>query len=151
MVIIFSLFSRCESSSNSHPSNETDWEPTIYETVDNLDGVTMNAKNGTVSSTGLIVTLENNSDQQYVYGEEFMLEKEIEENWYQVPVITADYGFNDIGYNLASSEVEELAIDWDWLYGSLDTGKYRIVKGILDVREPGDYEKYFLTAEFKID
>lgn len=24
------------------------------------------------------------------------------------------------------------SIDWDWLYGSLDKGEYRIVKGILD-------------------
>ena len=32
----------------------TDWEPTAYETVNNFEGVTMTAKEGTTSSNGLI-------------------------------------------------------------------------------------------------
>jgi len=47
-------------------------------------------------------------------------------------------------------ENEEWKVDWSWLYGSLDTGEYRIVKDILDFRKTGDYDKYYLAAVFLI-
>jgi uncharacterized protein YceK len=138
---------------HSNQSDEaTDWKPTIYETVNNFDGVTMSAKEGTVSSTGLTVILENNSDKQGIYGEEFWVEKKINGSWYQVPIaIDGNYGFPSIGYDLASSAVKEWSVEWEWLYGSLDPGEYRIVKDILDFRKTGDYDEYFLTAEFTIE
>jgi len=129
----------------------TDWEPTAYETVNNFDGVNMSVNKETISSTGLTVVFENLSDSQCIYSEDFLLEKKIHGNWYQVPVaIDEGYGFDDIGYNLASGENGELNIKWDWLYGSLDTGEYRIVKNILDFRSTGDYDQYKLAAEFTI-
>ncbi|WP_391205525.1 immunoglobulin-like domain-containing protein [Psychrobacillus sp. L4] len=140
------------SSSNSDSNETTDWEPTIYETVNNLDEVTMIAKEGTVSSTGLTVTFENNSNKQIIYGDPSLIEKKIKGKWYQVPdVLSGNYGFNDIGYGLSSQEVKEWTTDWEWLYGNLDKGEYRIVKYILDFREAGDYDKYHLTAEFTVD
>jgi hypothetical protein len=148
MAISLTLFSACD----SDPTTETkDWEPTIYETVNTLDGITMIVKEGTVSATGLIVTLENNSDKRCVYSEDFLLEKKIEGKWYQVPIIPESYGFDEPGYELDSSNVSDWTVDWEWLYGSLDIGEYRIVKGILDVRKPGDYDEHHLTAEFTID
>ncbi|WP_228550169.1 immunoglobulin-like domain-containing protein [Salinibacillus xinjiangensis] len=112
----------------------------------------MIVKEGAVSSTGLTVIFENNSDKQCVYGEEFWLEKKIKGNWYQVPIaLDGNYGFNSIGYNLDPSDVKEWTVDWDWLYGSLDPGEYRIVKDILDFRKAGDYDKYYLTADFTIN
>jgi hypothetical protein len=129
----------------------TDWEPTEYDNVNNFDGVNMTVKEETVSSTGLIVVIENNSKSQCIYSEDFVLEKKIKGNWYQVPVIIGkDYGFNDIGYNLASEENGEWAVEWDWLYGSLDTGEYRIIKNVLDFRDTGDFDQYKLAVEFKI-
>ena len=56
----------------------------------------------------------------------------------------------DLGHNLASDETGEWNIEWDWLYGSPDTGEYRIVKDILDFRSRGDYDQYKLAAEFTI-
>lgn len=136
---------------SSKPAEITDWEHTIYETVNNFDGVTITVKEGTASSTSLTVAFENNSSSQCIYGEYFWLEKKINGSWYQVPiVIDGNYGFNDIGYDLASEEEREWTVDWDWLYGSLNTGKYRIVKDILDFRATGDYDKYYLAAEFTI-
>ncbi len=152
MAMSLILLSGCGSSNKSHSPKGTDWKPSTYETVNNLDGVTMNVKEGTVSSTGLTVIFENNSDKQCIYSEYFFLEKKIEGRWYQVPVTLDDnYGFNDIGYDLDSSDVREWTVDWDWLYGSLDNGEYRIVKDILDFRKAGDYDKYDLTAEFTVD
>ncbi len=134
---------------SSQPADTTDWELTSYDTVNNFDGVAMTVKEGTASSTELTVVLENNSDSQCIYGEYFLLEKKIDERWYQVPVtFDGDYGFNSIGYHLASGEVGEWPVNWEWLCGSLAPGEYRIVKDILDFRDTGVYETYYLAAEF---
>ncbi|MEA1962156.1 MAG: M56 family metallopeptidase [Bacillota bacterium] len=136
---------------SSRPVQPTYWKSTTYQTVNNFDGVTMNVKKGTVSTTGVIVAFQNNSSRKCDYGEYFCLEKKLNGSWYQVPVIIdGDYGFNDIAYDLAPGDDGEWAVDWDWLYGSLDTGEYRIVKNISDFRGTGDYDKYNLAAEFTI-
>lgn len=152
MAISLLLLTGCISSSNSHSSKVLDWEPSIYKTVNNLEGVTMTAKKGTVSPIGLTVIFENNSDKQCIFGEYFHSEKKIEGIWYQVPVALDDnYGFGDIGYDLDSSSVKEWTVKWDWLYGRLDSGDYRIVKSILDFRKTGDYEEHYLAAEFTVN
>lgn len=128
-----------------------DWETTPYEKINNFDGVSMTVDEETVSNTGLTVVFENNSSNQSIYGEYFSLENKINGQWHQVPVIVdSDYGFNDIGYNLDSGDSRDLKVDWDWLYGSLDAGEYRIVKDVLDISSTEDYHKYYLVAEFTI-
>ncbi|MCW3491653.1 immunoglobulin-like domain-containing protein [Dethiobacter alkaliphilus] len=75
-----------------------------------------------------------NSNSQYTIGMHFSLEKMSNGRWYQLPVnIDPNSGFNeDFVSPLAPSRVVQLA-DWEWLYGTLDTGEYRIVKDISDV------------------
>ncbi len=131
---------------------EESWEPTDHNTVNNLEGLTMAVEEETVSPTGLTLTLVNNSDRQCIYGEYYVLEKKINQGWYQVPVVVeGDYGFVDIGYDLAPDVEKKWDVDWEWLYGSLDAGEYRIVKDILDFRGTGDYDIYYLAAEFDIE
>ena len=135
----------------SKSTDITDWKSTPYETVNNFDGVTMIVKKETTSSTGLKVTFKNSSNNRCIYGEYFCLEKKITGSWYQVPVvIKGSYGFDDIGYNLVSGVNRELEVKWNWLYGSLNAGEYRIVKDILNFRGTGDYDTYYLAAEFTI-
>ncbi|WP_029425131.1 immunoglobulin-like domain-containing protein [Alkalibacillus haloalkaliphilus] len=143
IIISLPLLSACYS---NQTAEKEDWELTEYEAVNTLDGVTMNVKEETLSSTGFTVTLENNSDKQYIYSEDFMLERKIDGQWYQVPLVPgASYGFGEPAHELHSSDVSDWSVDWEWLYGSLDTGEYRIVKRITN------YEENHLAAEFTID
>lgn len=140
---------------NLNTSNQSgdikDLQPTIYKDVNNLPGVTMAGKDDTISATGITVVLKNNSDKECIYGEFFLLEQKFNNSWYEVPVIIdGNYGFNSIGYELSPGDSGEWEIDWDWLYGSLEAGQYRIIKDILDFRDTGDFDKYFLAAEFTI-
>lgn len=134
------------------PDEVTDWEPTTFDVINNFPDVSMTISLGTACTTNLTIAFVNNSDNQCIYGEFFLLEKKINENWYQVPVVIADnYGFNSIGYELNSGGSSEWAVDWDWLYGSLKKGEYRIVKDILNFKGTGDYDTYYLAAEFTIN
>lgn len=136
----------------SHSDTSSDWELTPHDTVNQLENMNMTIKKGTVSKTGLTVVFQNHSDKDYLYGEFFSLEKKIDGEWYEVPVIfEGEYGFNTIGYDLAANSEQEWSIEWDWLYGPLDVGEYRIIKDILEVKEPGDYQEYILAAEFSIE
>ncbi|MCA1040917.1 hypothetical protein LCM00_15480 [Bacillus infantis] len=151
MTISLMLLSGCKGADSDQPVT-TDWTTTIYDTVDNFNGVTMTAKEGTVTRTGMTVILQNNSDKQCIYGEAYLLEKKIGGDWYQVPYITAgNHAVEDIGYGLGPSDMEEWSVNWEQLHGELDTGEYRIVKEVLDFRESGDFDVYNLTAEFDLD
>lgn len=131
--------------------NSIDLKPTTYDTVNNFDGVSMTAKEETVTHTNLTLVFENKSNNQCIYGNSFLLEKNISGRWYQIPVAIDDnYGFDDIGYVLNPGENGEWTVDWEWLYGSLDEGEYRIVKEVLDFRNTGIYDKYYLVADFTI-
>ena len=124
-------------------------KPSPYTAVNDFKGVSMIVKDGTTASTGLTLVFENKSDSRCIYGSDFALEKKINGSWYMVPVvIEGGYGFNSIGFDLEPDEESEWSSDWEWLYGSLETGEYRIVKDILDFRYTGDYDTYYLAAEF---
>lgn len=149
LVSLLLLFG-CGTSNNS--MNAADFDPTVYETVNNLEEVSMNEVEDTVSSTGLTVLLANDTDKEIIYSEDFVLETKIDDSWYQVPtVLKEDYGFNDIGFQIQPTKSSEWPVDWEWLYGSLEDGEYRIVKKVLDFRGPGNYDEYDLAANFSLN
>ncbi len=134
-----------------HTVDAVEWKPTEIQAVNNMEGVTMKAKEGTASPTGLTVVFSNESESDCIYGEFYTLEKKKGDSWYQVPIeFEGNYGFNSIGYDLAPDSDSEWTVDWEWLYGSLDKGEYRIVKDILDFKGTGNYDVYYLSAEFII-
>ena len=45
----------------------------------------------------------------------------------------------------------EKVIDFEWLYGKLKPGRYRIVKTVMDFRGTGDYTDYTYTEEFCVE
>lgn len=122
-----------------------------HETVNNFEGVSMTVKEGTLSSAGLVLIFENNSGKECIYGDYFLLEQKINDIWYVTPVtIEGDYGFDSIGYMLEPGKKREQEINWQWLHGSLNNGEYRIIKDISDFRATGDYDVYYLAAEFQV-
>ena len=44
----------------------------------------------------------------------------------------------------------EMKTDWQWLYGTLEPGTYRIVKEVMDFRGPGDFDEKEYSAEFTV-
>ncbi|MBR7554963.1 immunoglobulin-like domain-containing protein [Allobacillus sp. GCM10007491] len=151
MTFLLSVFLVGCNTGNADTTGGKDKKPTQYDTVNNFEGVSMSVKESSVSPTGLTVIFENKSDEQGVYSEDFLLEEEIEGNWYEVPTIVDEYGFAEPGYELPPSKTEEFAVEWESLYGNLDSGNYQIIKSMSNVREPGDYDEYYLAAQFKIE
>ncbi len=82
-----------------------------------------------VKMEGPVVTvkLENLSDEPYIYGTYYSLQKEIGGTWYQMAPALSNYGFNDIAYELPAGGSSEEECDLT-MYGELEAGHYRIEK-----------------------
>lgn len=113
-------------------------------------GLTLSVKNVTESGLTLICIqsggeltgeMQTGSDYKLIV---------LKEAWEDVPTIIEDYGWNTIAYMVPKEDSTEFEIDWEWLYGKLPAGTYRIIKGFTDFRESGDYNTETYWAEFEI-
>lgn len=82
------------------------------------------------------------------YGDAFVLEVFKDDQWEEVPAALNNYAFNAIAYTIPSRNSSEQELDWEWLYGALEPGNYRIKKEIMDFRASGDFDKYTVYAQF---
>ena len=61
-----------------------------------------------------------------------------------------EISWEDIAYLISSNGTTELDLNWEYVYGYLGDGHYRIVKKVMDYRSPGVYDEYEVYAEFDI-
>lgn len=114
--------------------------------IDDLFGVSMSIKENTLTNTGATVIITDFSDRENIYGSSYKLEKEENGIWKEL-VPKKDLFFNCIGYLVGEDHTLELKVNWEYAYGKLDSGKYRIIK---DTSEPGEGTEHYITAEFEI-
>ena len=136
IVLTLVLISGCNDV-NPITNTEIDWEPTQHNIVNTLKDVSMLVREGTVSPVGLTIVLKNDSNVEYTYGRAYSIEKNIEGKWYQVPTIRElEVPADEL--ILLPSDSNEMDITWDYYYGKLDDGKYRLIIKI---------DPYILAAE----
>jgi len=133
---------------NQQPSNiETE-----IDAKNEILGVSLSIKENSLSSTGMTLTVINNGDTDFLFGESYNLEKEIDGKWCQIVYVAKeqDISWELIGYMVSAKESYEFApIDWEWLFGKLQAGNYRIIKdAYIDGNE--DLEKQYLYVEFSL-
>ena len=95
------------------------------------------------------IFLKNNSDKDYSYSNEYWLEKLQDEKWYVLKPVK-DVGFYAEVLDLKAGEEKRLEINWQDIYGKLDSGIYRVVKTIGFENEDGKKESFEVAAEFNI-
>jgi len=78
------------------------------------------------------------------------LERFEDKIWYSVIPINEKYWQLQL-FTVEKNQDTEFNIDWEWLYGKLGPGKYRLEKEIMDVRESGNHDDYTYYVEFEIN
>lgn len=69
--------------------------------------------------------------EEYNFGSWYELEQYTEGAWRPVPTkVKGDYAWEDLAYLIPAEGSKVLEIGWEWLYGSLEDGVYRIHKSI---------------------
>ena len=86
---------------------------------------------------------------EIIYGKSFALERKVGENWEPVPVIIENAAFTDEGYPIPIGGEASIETNWDWIYGTLSPGIYRIEKTVVAEYETGN-KVYTLYAQFLI-
>ena len=81
-----------------------------------------------VTPAGATVTIQDSNPEPFVYGEWFVIEREKDGIWYEVKTKITNYGFNEIGWLTDEQGGLTMTVDWEWLYGKLPGGHYRILK-----------------------
>ena len=94
--------------------------------VSEVENVSINISD--ISLTGATIIIKDTNDDNYTYGEWYVIQKEENGKWYNIPTKVKEFGFNDIGYEVDENNEVKFVIDWEWLYGELQTGSYRIIK-----------------------
>ena len=94
------------------------------QTAESPEGLTMTVED--IGTSEITVRIANNSGEEFSYGEYFSLQKQIDGQWYTIPVREDNVGFQDIAHILPDGESTSETYNLD-IYGTLEPGTYRLV------------------------
>lgn len=146
----------CHSRKNEEQANSDVNVPEIIDSEKDanvfspLAGVTMEVTE--YSNTSVSVRITNDTDKDIQCGSDFCLEMQDEETeeWRELDEVIDNAAFTMEAYRIQKDSPYETVINFEWLYGRLESGRYRMVKTVTDFRGTGDYTDYIYTAEFCI-
>lgn len=98
------------------------------QTAEVPEGLTLTVED--IGTSEITVRITNNSGEEFSYGEYFSIQKQIDGQWYTVPVRADNVGFQDIAHILPDGESVSETYPLD-LYGTLEPGIYRLVVEML--------------------
>lgn len=123
MFLLTSLLTSCNTGPVQGANNAGTASPASVTEIENVS-----IRISEVSPIGGTVIIKDTNDPPYLYGSWFRLEKETDGIWQDVDPVIDNYGFDSVGYMTDTNHEVTFAINWEWLYGSLATGHYRLIK-----------------------
>lgn len=122
------------------------------QTKEDLWGLTLSVKDVTPTGLTLVITQEGGSPSgELQYGGAYTLEVEQDGTWQNVPdIVDGNFAWDGMAYLVTMDGETEQAVDWDWLFGPLSPGHYRLSKEFMDFRDTGDYDIQLYEVEFDI-
>ncbi len=117
-------------------------------------GVTLTIDNITSTSASIVCTQSGGAPTgELQTGSWYIIENWTQENgWKEVErVLQGDLAWTMEAWGIQKNSKSEWTVNWEWLYGELPPGKYRIGKEITDFRKSGDYDNSIYFADFVID
>lgn len=116
--------------------------------INEIEGVSMKIKDGTLTSTGATIIITDTTGEENIYGSEYRIDKKENGKWKNAEIlIEGNYGWTLMGYHVDENDTLEMDVNWEWLYGKLEPGTYRIVKG---TSKQGELENKYFSVEFEI-
>lgn len=116
-------------------------------------GLSLSVKNVTPTGATLVISQSNGTPSgELRYGLAYKIQYLNGETWEDLPYATeADVAWTEEAYIVEMDSDCEVELSWDWLYGNLTSGQYRIVKQFMDFRSSGDYDNENYYANFEIE
>ncbi len=139
------------SSYYNHDGKDYKFTVQPYRTSDQW-GISLSSKD--VTKSGLTILFEQfggSPSGELQTGEAFSLDVMKNGKWEPVKMKQPDAVWHSIAYKINKNDITELKVDWEWLYGELPTGYYRLKKEVMDFRAAGDFDKEVYGQNFTID
>lgn len=114
-------------------------QPTQTQQQTQVENVTFQISD--ISPTGATLVITDTNAEPYLYGEWYKIQRLTDGQWMDVPHVIDNAAFNAMGYIPDANGEVKFTINWEWLYGKLPSGAYRLWKQV------GDKECYI---EFSI-
>lgn len=116
-------------------------------------GLDLSVKDVTPTGVTLVISQSGGSPSGTLeYGSDYKIQTLDGDTWRDVPYATDEnVAWTGEAYMVEMEADSEIRLSWDWLYGSLSAGQYRIVKQFMDFRDTGDYDtdNYYVSFEIK--
>lgn len=110
--------------------------------------VSMSIKDDTLTGTGATFILTNDSAIDVIYGNPYSIQIKEDGKWQAIDV---DLSFTLPAYILKAKTSEEITINWEYGYGKLENGEYRIIKDFSYEKIKDNYVDFSLKVEFNIE
>ena len=150
ILITILMFCSCTVSEQNTEAPENEMKPEISESAEPDDqGITLSVTD--VTPTGLTVVFKQsggNPTGELMTGSYYRLENKDKELAY---IVEGDVAWTAEAYMIQKDGETEMQANWEWLYGTLEPGTYRIFKGVMDFRGPGDFDEREYSAEFTVE
>ncbi len=114
-------------------------------------GIGLSVKDVTEFGLTLVCTQSGGSPTgELQTGSDYKLKVLKDGAWQDVPTIIEEYAWTAEAHVVPMGDIQEFEINWEWLYGKLTAGTYRITKGFTDFRGTEDYDNFTYWTEFEI-
>lgn len=116
-------------------------------------GVTLEAEN--VTPVGLTIVCRQSGGEDVAElntGSDYTLQRLVGSEWVDVEYLPQEYevAWTSEAWIIPKDATTRWDVNWEWLYGELPAGEYRIGKTITNFSGPGDYDSALIFAEFTI-
>ena len=125
-----------------------------HEPIENSSwGVTLTAKD--VSPIGMTIVCTQDGyevEGELFTGSSYSLYRYEEEEWKIVEYLPQEHeiAWTSEAWMIPLEGTVEWETNWEWLYGELPRGRYKLGKGIMNLTEPGKFDTSMQFIEFEI-
>ena len=117
-----------------------DWGVTLTAADVTPTGLTIRCAQSGGAVTGTLET-----------GSYYVVERLVDGIWVPLKVVfEGNYSWTLEAWVVPKDDTVEWQVNWEWLYGPLPGGVYRIGKELMDFRSGGNYDTMMIYAEFSI-
>lgn len=114
-------------------------------------GITLTLENLTRSGATIVCTQsDGNLTGELNTGSYYIVERLTETGWEEVEQreLEGELAWTAEAWIVNMGGTTKWDVSWEWLYGELPDGHYRIGKSFMNFRGPGDYDSMMIYAEF---
>jgi len=114
-------------------------------------GIQLNAENVTSSGLTLVVTQAGTiPDGILTTGQPYFIQKKENNNWIPLEPLLEAWGWTTEAWIISMNDTARWDVSWEWLFGKLQSGQYRIGKDIYLETVSGNREQAVYYVEFEI-